>query len=82
MAIKKYKPTSPGRRGMSTQDFGDITTHEPEKSLLAALVGDKSDKRRAVRIIFQPLDGRRDVPHAALEVDDAIALLVTASDSA
>jgi large subunit ribosomal protein L2 len=35
MAIKKYKPTSPGRRGMSTQDFGDVTTHEPEKSLLA-----------------------------------------------
>ena len=35
MAIKKYKPTSPGRRGMSSQDFGDITTHEPEKSLLA-----------------------------------------------
>jgi large subunit ribosomal protein L2 len=35
MAIKKYKPTSPGRRGMSTQDFGDITTHDPEKSLLA-----------------------------------------------
>jgi large subunit ribosomal protein L2 len=35
MAIKKYKPTSPGRRGMSTQDFGDITTSDPEKSLLA-----------------------------------------------
>ena len=35
MAIKKYKPTSPGRRGMSTQDFGDITTDKPEKSLLA-----------------------------------------------
>src|SRR5215212_3894064 len=35
MSIKKYKPTSPGRRGMSTQDFADITTHEPEKSLLA-----------------------------------------------
>ena len=35
MAIKKYKPTSPGRRGMSSQDFSDITTHEPEKSLLA-----------------------------------------------
>jgi len=34
MAIKKYKPTSPGRRGMSSQDFGDITTHEPEKKLL------------------------------------------------
>jgi len=35
MAIKTYKPTSPGRRGMSTQDFGDITKGEPEKSLLA-----------------------------------------------
>src|SRR6476660_4799324 len=35
MAIKKYKPTSPGRRGMSTQDFGEITKGEPEKSLLA-----------------------------------------------
>jgi len=35
MAIKRYKPTSPGRRGMSSQDFGDITKAEPEKSLLA-----------------------------------------------
>src|SRR5215217_5567622 len=35
MAIRFYKPTSPGRRGMSSQDFGDITKSEPEKSLLA-----------------------------------------------
>ena len=34
MAIRFYKPTSPGRRGMSTQDFGDITKGTPEKSLL------------------------------------------------
>jgi large subunit ribosomal protein L2 len=36
MAIKKYKPTSAGRRGMSSQDFGQITKREnaPEKSLL------------------------------------------------
>jgi large subunit ribosomal protein L2 len=34
MAIRFYKPTSPGRRGMSTQDFGEITKREPEKSLL------------------------------------------------
>ena len=34
MAIRFYKPTSPGRRGMSTQDFGEITKGEPEKSLL------------------------------------------------
>jgi large subunit ribosomal protein L2 len=36
MAIKKYKPTSAGRRGMSSQDFGQITKKEnaPEKSLI------------------------------------------------
>ena len=34
MAIIKYKPTSPGRRGMSTQDFASITKSKPEKSLL------------------------------------------------
>ncbi|NVB83180.1 MAG: 50S ribosomal protein L2 [Kofleriaceae bacterium] len=34
MAIRFYKPTSPGRRGMSTQDFAEITKHTPEKSLL------------------------------------------------
>lgn len=34
MAIKKYKPTSPGRRGMSSQDFSTITKGQPEKKLL------------------------------------------------
>jgi large subunit ribosomal protein L2 len=34
MAIRYYKPTSPGRRGMSTQDFDEITKKDPEKSLL------------------------------------------------
>ncbi|MDE5415762.1 MAG: 50S ribosomal protein L2 [Bacillaceae bacterium] len=37
MAIKKYKPTSAGRRGMSVLDFSEITTDKPEKSLLAPL---------------------------------------------
>jgi large subunit ribosomal protein L2 len=35
MAIKKYKPTSPGRRGATSQELGEITTSDPEKSLLA-----------------------------------------------
>jgi large subunit ribosomal protein L2 len=35
MGIKKYKPTSPGRRGMSSSDFADITTSTPQKQLLA-----------------------------------------------
>ena len=37
MPIKIYKPTSPGRRGMTGYDFGEITKTEPEKSLLAPL---------------------------------------------
>jgi large subunit ribosomal protein L2 len=34
MAIKKYKPTSPGRRGMTVSAFEEITCTQPEKSLL------------------------------------------------
>jgi large subunit ribosomal protein L2 len=37
MPVKIYKPTSPGRRGMSVLDFEEITKTEPEKSLLAPL---------------------------------------------
>ena len=34
MAIKVYKPTTPGRRGMTSQDFAGITTNKPVRSLL------------------------------------------------
>ncbi|MYL65883.1 50S ribosomal protein L2 [Bacillus hwajinpoensis] len=37
MPIKKYKPTTNGRRGMSVSDFAEITTDQPEKSLLAPI---------------------------------------------
>ena len=37
MAIKKYKPTSNGRRNMTSSDFAEITTSTPEKTLLAPL---------------------------------------------
>ena len=43
MAIKVYRPTSPGRRGMSGSTFEEITKSEPEKSLLLPL------KKRAGR---------------------------------
>lgn len=36
MGIKKYKPTSPGRRNMTVSTFEEITKSEPEKSLLAS----------------------------------------------
>ena len=37
MGIKKYNPTSPGLRGMTVSTFEEITTSEPEKSLLVSL---------------------------------------------
>ena len=33
MGIKKYKPTSPGRRQMTVSDFSELTRRKPEKSL-------------------------------------------------
>jgi large subunit ribosomal protein L2 len=35
MPVKAYNPTTPGRRGMTTQDFDGITTKKPLRSLLA-----------------------------------------------
>lgn len=37
MPIRKYKPTSPGRRNMSVSTFSEITKKDPEKSLLEPL---------------------------------------------
>ena len=45
MAIRKYKPTTPGRRGSSVSDFAEITRSTPEKSLLRPLT--KSGGRNA-----------------------------------
>jgi large subunit ribosomal protein L2 len=38
MAVKSYKPTSPGRRGMSVSDFKEITRGKPERSLVGGRV--------------------------------------------
>ncbi len=43
MGIKIYKPTSPGRRGMTVSTFEEVTKKEPERSLLV------SNKRQAGR---------------------------------
>src|SRR3954467_6610751 len=43
MPIRKYKPTSPGRRQMSVSTFDEITKKEPEKALIEPL------KRKAGR---------------------------------
>lgn len=43
MSIKLYNPTTPARRGMTTQDFSDITARSPVKSLI------KNKKQQAGR---------------------------------
>jgi large subunit ribosomal protein L2 len=43
MAIKPYNPTTPARRGMTTEDYSEITTRKPLKSLV------KSKKQNAGR---------------------------------
>jgi large subunit ribosomal protein L2 len=43
MAIKTYNPTTPGRRGMTTEDYSEITAKKPLKSLV------KSKKQNAGR---------------------------------
>jgi large subunit ribosomal protein L2 len=53
MAIKKYKPVTPGRRGMTGSTFEEITKTSPEKSLLKPL------KKKAGRNMY----GRITVRH-------------------
>jgi large subunit ribosomal protein L2 len=53
MAIKQYNPTTPGRRGMTSQDLSQVTTRKPLKSLV------KSKKRGSGR----NNDGRITVRH-------------------
>ncbi len=52
MAVKVYRPTSPGRRGMTGSTFEEITRSKPEKSLVVSLkknAGRNSQGRITVR---------------------------------
>ncbi|HYM14601.1 MAG TPA: 50S ribosomal protein L2 [Dehalococcoidia bacterium] len=52
MAVKQFKPTSPGRRGMSGFTFDEITKKKPEKSLLVTkkkMAGRNAQGRITVR---------------------------------
>jgi len=84
MAVKKYKPTSPGRRGMSGATFEEVTKTSPERSLLVprkAHAGRNAQgrvtvrhrgggNRRFVRLVDHKRD-KRGVPArvAAIEYD-------------
>ena len=85
MPVKKYKPTSPGRRNMSVSDFAEITRGTPERSLTKGLVKKSGGRNSNGRITayhrggghrrrYRQIDFRRnkiDVPAkvAAIEYD-------------
>jgi len=85
MAVKNYKPTSPGRRGMSVSDFAELTRNKPERSLVGGRVTKSGGRNVNGRITswhrggghkrrFRKIDFRRDkvgVPAkvAAIEYD-------------
>ena len=84
MGIKKFKPTTPGRRWMTVSDFAEITKSEPEKSLVLPYKksgGRNNRGRRSARYIggghkrkYRLIDFRRDkygIPArvAAIEYD-------------
>ncbi|MDQ3991840.1 MAG: 50S ribosomal protein L2 [Actinomycetota bacterium] len=52
MALRKYKPTTPGRRGASVSDFKEITRDRPEKSLV------RPAKKRAGRNVYGRVTAR------------------------
>ncbi|PIR76093.1 MAG: 50S ribosomal protein L2 [Candidatus Magasanikbacteria bacterium CG10_big_fil_rev_8_21_14_0_10_42_10] len=56
MPVKKYKPTTPGRRGASVQDFSDITKTRPEKSLTTRIAM-KSGRNNTGRITVRHRGG-------------------------
>ena len=52
MAIRKYKPTTNGRRNMTGSDFAEITSTTPEKTLLEPIkrnAGRNNDGKITVR---------------------------------
>jgi large subunit ribosomal protein L2 len=70
MAIRKYKPTTPGQRNKLISDFSEITTDKPEKSLIEPIKrsgGRNNQGRMTMRYIggghkrrYRRIDFRRD----------------------
>ena len=58
MAVRKYKPTTPGRRGASVSDFEEITRAKPEKSLTRR-EGPQARRPERARPDHHPAPGRR-----------------------
>ena len=71
MPIRNYKPTSPGRRGMSVSDFAGVEKKRPEKSLVSGRVNKSGGRGGTGRVtiwhrggghkrLFRKVDFRRE----------------------
>jgi large subunit ribosomal protein L2 len=83
MGIRKYSPTTPGRRGASVSDFAEITRSHPEKSLVRPLTksGGRNNKgrvtsrhrggghKRAYRVIDFKRNDRDGVPAKVAHIE-------------
>lgn len=82
MGMKKYRPTTPSRRQMATEDFSGLSKVKPEKSLLAPLSqsgGRNSNGRTTMRyrggrgrVKYRIIDFKRDkfgVPGKVVSVE-------------
>lgn len=78
MTVRRYKPTSPGRRGMTTLDKSDITRNDPEKGLIEIIkkkAGRDSQGHISVRHrggghkrYYRKIDFKRDKPGVPAKV--------------
>ncbi len=80
MAIKNYRPITPGRRGMSVSDFGELTKgNEPERSLVEGKVKKSGGRNGYGRITswhrggghkrrFRKIDFKRNKPGVPAKV--------------
>lgn len=56
MALKTYKPYTPSRRFMTTEDFSDITTSEPYKPLTVSIIS-KAGRNNTGRVTIRHRGG-------------------------
>src|SRR3954451_7234191 len=67
MGIRKYKPTTPGRRGSSVSDFAEITRSTPEKSLLRPLSG-SGGRNSSGKITTRHKGGGQKRPYRVIDI--------------
>ena len=66
MAIKRYKPTTPGRRGMTVTDYSGLSKVAPEKSLLEP-VKKHSGRNNTGRITVRHQGGGNKVKYRTID---------------